>query len=457
MGDMLIMSKRELERKSLLDGYLYKKLTLQEAAERMRVGYRQAKRLLKKYKEHQDSGLIHGNRGKTSPNAYDEKFKEDILNLYQTKYLEFGPTFAAEKMHEDDERVIHPETLRLWLKEKGLWIKQRKRKLHRQRRKRRESFGDLLQIDGSIHQWFTDSDEYSCLLNIVDDATGITLALLDKGETTYILLTTFMKWIERYGIPKSVYVDLKSVYVGAKHLKEKYDDDLLIKEGFSVFEQVCRELNIEIIKAYSAQAKGRVERKHAIFQDRLVKDLKLYGIKTQQQANNYLETKFLNHINRKFAKEVSTVKDFHRDPNCYGDLQQIFCWRYKRQLRNDWTIHFSRNYFQIENGYLDLIKPGEFVTLRKYLNGSIKMWFEGTELHYKKLIEKPESPSKSKRYRPLKGPADPALISRNSRKNKHRSPWSGNYSGWIASSKKPTCNIHLPENDENIKNGLSEP
>src|SRR5437879_5667618 len=118
MGDKLIMSKKELERKSLLDGYLYKKLTLQEVAMRLRMGYRQTKRLLKKYKEHQDSGLIHGNRGKASPNAYDQNFKENILILYQTKYLGFGPTFAAEKMHEDDGQVIHPETLRLWLKEK---------------------------------------------------------------------------------------------------------------------------------------------------------------------------------------------------------------------------------------------------------------------------------------------------------------------------------------------------
>src|SRR5262245_3078935 len=100
---------------------------------------------------------------------------------------------------------------------------------------------------------------------MVDDATGITLAVLDRGETTQVLLTAFKKWIEKYGIPKAVYVDLKSVYVSAKRLKEKYDDDLLIKDGFSVFEQVCGQLGVEIIKAYSPQAKGRVERKHRVF------------------------------------------------------------------------------------------------------------------------------------------------------------------------------------------------
>lgn len=130
-------------------------------------------------------------------------------------------------------------------------------------------------------------------------STGISFALIDSGETTRILLICLKKWIEKYGIPKSVYVDLKSVYVSPKRLKEKYDDDLLVKEGYSYFEQACRKLGIEIIKAYSPQAKGRVERKHGVYQDRLVKDLKLYGIKTIEAANNYLEDKFLNRtINR---------------------------------------------------------------------------------------------------------------------------------------------------------------
>lgn len=145
--------------------------------------------------------------------------------------------------------------LRLWLKAKGLWSKKRKRVFHRERR---ACFGELLQIDGSIHQWFG-TEQYDCLLNMVDDATGVTFALLDIGETTQILLTCLKRWIEHYGIPKAVYVDLKSVYVGTKKLKEKYDDDLVNPDGFSVFEQVCRNLGIQIIRAYSAQAKGRVE------------------------------------------------------------------------------------------------------------------------------------------------------------------------------------------------------
>ena len=280
MEDRLIMSKKELERKTLLDNFICKKMTLRDISARINVSYRQTKRIWKKYKEENDRGLQHKNRGKAPKNAYPKMYKDQILGLYQSKYYEFGPTYAAEKMLEDDEVSIHPETLRLWLKAAGLWSRKRKRKIHRERRERRAGFGELLQIDGSIHHWFIGNDTHYCLLNMVDDATGICLAMLDKGETTQILLTVLKKWIQTYGIPKAVYVDLKAVYVSPKRLKEKYDDDLLIKDGFSVFEQVCKKLGIEIIRAYSAEAKGRVERKHAVFQDRLVKDLKLNGIKT---------------------------------------------------------------------------------------------------------------------------------------------------------------------------------
>lgn len=389
MEDILIMSKKELERKTLLEHYICKKMTLSDIAIRLRISYRQVKRIWKRYQEYRDKGLQHGNRGNKPKNTLLQSLKDRILTLYRDKYFEFGPTFAAEKLLEDDGLSIHPETLRLWLKAEGLWSKKRKRKIHRERRERRASFGELLQIDGSIHQWFAGYDEHYCLLNIVDDATGICLASLDKGETTYILLTVLKKWLLKYGIPKAVYVDLKSVYVSPKKLKEKYDDDLLIQDGFSVFEQVCRKLGIEIIRAYSAQAKGRVERKHAIFQDRLVKDLKLYGIKNIAEVNKYLE-KFLEKINYKFAKSKHAVPDVHRNLIGYGDIDQILCWQYKRQLRNDWTVQFKREFYQIQKGYEQLLHPGEFIILKRYLNDSMKFWYEDIELFYEKLTFKPE-------------------------------------------------------------------
>ena len=432
MEDKLIMSNKELERKSILDGVIYKKITLQEAAIKMSLSYRQSKRIWKKYREEKNKGLLHKNRGKIPANAYSVEYRNQILDIYRLKYLEFGPTFAAEKLLEDDKISICAETLRLWLKKEGLWTKKRKHKLYRERRERRPCFGDLLQIDGSIHRWFEGSDIKSCLLNIVDDATGVTLALLDTGETTQILLKTLKKWVETYGIPKAVYVDLKSVYVSPKRLREKYDDDLLLQEGFSVFQQVCKKLNIEIIRAYSAQAKGRVERKHGVFQDRFVKDLKLYGIKNIETANNYLEEKFLNKINDKFAIAPLEMTDSHRDPDTYGNLNEIFCWTYKRQLKNDWTIQFKREYFQIEKDTKGL-RPEEKISIKKYLNGEMRFWYEGQELPYRQLNVKPEPPSRSKRYRKLKGGHDPILTSKIARRNKHKTPWSQFKPNWLKS------------------------
>ncbi len=433
MEDRLIMSKRELKRKTILEGVRHRKLTLNDAARLMDVSYRQAKRIWRSYKKESDSGLCHGNRGKNPPNTCDEFFKERILKLYQEKYMEFGPTYAAEKLLEDDNEVVNAETLRLWLKKAGLWHRKRKHKVYRERRERRPDFGDLLQIDGSIHAWFGGEEHY-CLLNMVDDATGVTLALLDTGETTRILLTTFMKWVEKYGIPKAVYVDLKSVYVSPKRMKEKYDDDLLIKEGFSVFEEVCKHLGVEIIKAYSPQAKGRVERKHGVFQDRFVKDLRLYRIKTIEAANQYLEEKFLDKINNKFSQAPSGGGDSHRDPALHGDLNQIFCWTYKRQVKNDWSIQFQRQYYQIEKDNEYLPEAGTLIYIKRYLDGAMKFWHEGKSLNYRTLQKKPVPPSSLKKYYKAKGGHDSRLASINSRRNKHKSPWGQFRSNWLKSS-----------------------
>lgn len=437
MGDLLIMSKKELKRKALLEGFRYKKLTLTECAERLDVSYRQIKRIWQRYQAEMDAGLCHKNRGKTPHNAYSDDFKVTILDLYRSKYLEFGPTLASEVMEEQDSVIIHPETLRLWLKKEGLWTRKRKHKIYRERRERRSCFGDMLQIDGSIHDWFSNGKN-DCLLNMVDDATGMTFALLDTGETTQILLTCLKRWIEKYGIPKSVYVDLKSVYVGFKKLKDQYDDDCLNDKGFSVFEQVCKKLDIQIIRAYSPQAKGRVERKHRVFQDRFVKMLGVHKIKKIEAANIYLEETFLNKINKK-AVAPKEKEDAHRDPKSYGDLNEIICWQYQRQIKNDWSIRFKNEYFQLrEPTEKNLIQPGQLVTLKKYLNGDIRFWFEDIMLKHGALSRKPRPPSESKQYHEIKESVDPILQAQILRKNSLKSSWRQT-NALLYKNKKPVC------------------
>lgn len=418
----MTIRKKELRRKPFFEAVLKGKMTLVECQEKLKISYRQVRRSFKRYCTEGDEGLCHKSRGKKPPHTYPEAHKSAILNLYQEKYVGFGPLLASEKMQKDDKIIINDETLRIWLKKAGLWTRKRKHVVYRERRERRAQFGDLLQIDGSIHDWFS-IGKHDCLLNMVDDATGTTFALLDTGETTLILLTCLKRWIEKYGIPKSVYVDLKSVYVGTKHLKNKEDDSDEI-EGFSVFQQVCNALGITIVKAYSPQAKGRVERKHQVFQDRFLKDLKLYGIKTIEDANQYLENEFLSFINLKFSVVAKDAENAHRNAAIYGDLDEIICWKIKRQVRNDWTIRYNNEYFQLrEPDDKDIIKPGKFITLKKYLNGEIRFWADDIHIKHGVLSRKPQPPSKTKKYYIPKSSIDSTQRSVISKKNSQNSSW----------------------------------
>ena len=417
-GDMLIMSGKERKRKVILEDVIRGMTNLKDAAPKMEVGYRQAKRILKKYKQHGDIGLVHRSRGKVSSHAYPVEFKTKIIDIYKEKYLSYGPTFSSEKFLELDNMVINPETLRLWLLKSNLWNKHRRRKSYRQRRERRQRFGELLQIDGSIHAWFGKDQPNSCLLNIVDDATGITLSQMDTGETCYILLSTFKMWVEKYGVPKAVYVDLKSLYVSPRRL---IDNNVEIT--MNVFERVCRLLNVEIIKAYSPQAKGRVERNHGVYQDRFVKELKLRNIITIERANKFLIDVYLDNINDKFAKPVT--ENAHCSIKAYGDLNQIFCWEYIRQVHNDFTIQYNNEFYQLEKS--NKLFNKQKVIVRKHLNNVISIWSNGHKLIYKKIPKPIKSP---KAYKGISNDKRSEM----GRINKHKSPWCKFNSSWL---KKP--------------------
>ncbi len=396
MGDRFIMSEKELRRKAILEGVKEGRITLTLAAKKLELSYRQAQRVYKRYLEEGNGGLIHKSRGKPPSTAISNEYRKSILDLYREKYIGFGPTLASEKLLEDDGLYIHPETLRKWLLKENLFVRQRKRKPYRKMRERREAFGELLQIDGSIHNWFSDDRKNTCLLNMVDDATGTTLAILDTGETTQVLLLTLKKWIKLYGIPNAVYVDLKSVYVSPVGLRTACIED---KVNFSVFERVCEKLGITIIKAYSAQAKGRVERNHRVYQDRLVKELHLYNIKEIELANQFLDQKYIPKINGKFAEEINKVPNMHRDPAAYGNLDEILCWEYPRTLKNNWTVPLNNEHYQIKSSAVNIVQPEDKILIKKYLSGEIKIWFKNIELEYEKLKAKKEPMSRTEEYK----------------------------------------------------------
>lgn len=254
-------------------------------------------------------------------------------------------------------------------------------------------------------------------MNIVDDATGISLSQLDKGETCRVLLTTLKKWVEKYGVPQAVYVDLKSLYVSQG------------EESLSVFGRVCYLLNIKIIKAYSPQAKGRVERNHGVYQDRFVKELRLKNIATIDDANKFLNESYLNKINQKFAKEPKSKVDGHCNARIYGDLDQIFCWEYKRQINNDFTICFNNEIFQIGKPSAMFLRAKEQITVHIHLDGKMSLWRQKERLRYKKIIAKAK-------ILPIKKGVDSLKLSYQAKINKYKTPWSRFNPQWLGSANR---------------------
>lgn len=381
MGAM-IMSDKERLRKAVFEMVKQKKITLVQAGVQCNLSYRQAIRAYERYKTEGDAGLTHKNRGRQSNRK--NPHQEEIITLYRRKYEGFGPTLASEYLENEGFKIDH-ETLRKWLLSNGLWKKQRKRSPYRQRREPKAQFGELVQIDGSIHDWLGVL-KHDCLLNMVDDATSKTLAMLDSGETTRVVFLALWKWIKRYGIPLAIYVDLKTVYISPKDT------------SFSHVQVACEKLGIRIIRARSPQAKGRVERNHAVYQDRFVKELHLRQIKTIDEGNNVLDSGFIDNLNKKFEKAARNPESAHR-PLGRIDLNQIFCWEYERQIQHDWTFSFSGNCFQVEKRYGSHVKPKDKIKVRKHLDGKISIWYKEEKLS---AIEIPKRPSPEPKIQALK-------------------------------------------------------
>jgi transposase len=258
------MSRRELRRVEVLARVQAEELKLIDAASLMGVSYRQAKRIGKRYREEGAEGMKHRSAGRRSSRAKPEKFRREVLGLVRRKYSgeegrRFGPTLAAEHLSAEDGLAIDAETLRRWMLAEGLWSRERKRQQHRQRRERKPHFGELVQMDGSFHDWLEGRGPRGCLMDMVDDATGATLGRLGEEETIWAAVRTLRAWIERYGVPQAIYVDWKNLYKRAPTSREL----LRGEEPVTQFGRMCAKLGIRIIAASSAQAKGRVERNHA--------------------------------------------------------------------------------------------------------------------------------------------------------------------------------------------------
>jgi transposase len=394
MEGHLMMSQKERERLKVFERVKRGELRQVEAAEICGLSYRQTRRQYQRYREFGDGGLVHRGRGRPSNRKYPSEFRMAVLARYQERYPDFGPTLAAEKLLLDGYELDH-ETLRMWLVKAKLWRKRRKRSKHRSWRERRAHFGELVQLDGSHHRWFEQRGAKSCLMNMVDDATGTTLSLMAEEETSFAAMELLWRWIERYGIPRALYTDRKNVYVLDKETRERAAESG--QEALTQFGRVCQQLNIEIIEANSPEAKGRVERSHGTYQDRLVKELRLAEIDTLAEANQLLPG-FIDGLNQKFTVQARAAADYHRSAKGY-DLAAIFCHEEARTATADWVVRFENQFYQLEPRRKG-ISPREKIKAQRYLNGELHFRYGKEELSYRLLPERPRPAKKTKRKQP---------------------------------------------------------
>lgn len=412
------MSRRELRRVEVLARVQAGELKLVNAAELIGVSYRQGKRLWKRYREEGPEGLQHRSAGRASNRAKPKQWREKVLRLVRKKYggepgKRFGPTLAAEHLETDDGLQVNAETLRLWMLAEGLWSRQRKRKQHRQRRERKAHWGELVQLDGSFHPWLEERGPELCLMNMVDDATGETVSELHEQETTWAAADVFRQWVEKYGVPHSLYTDWKNVYVREPTEAERLAGEVPLTQ----FGRMCAELGTQIVAASSPQAKGRVERNHGTQQDRLIKKMRLQGIRTVAEANEYLRQHYLPDHNRRFRREPAQPEDYHRKAPGKRELDAIFRLGEQRTISQDWVVRYQGRFLQIERESRYAPAGGK-VIVSEARDGSLQVLYRGRQVNWREI---PAPAPRSKAERLVRGHA------RELRKKVHRPardhPW----------------------------------
>jgi len=379
--DMITMSRRETKRLHIIHQALDKRVTQEKAAELVGLSSRQLRRMLKRVREEGDDGISHRSRGKTSNRRVPKKIKEKALKLYREKYNDFGPTFASEKLLDVHAIKVSKETLRLWLNKENIPYEKRKGRKHRQWRERKHHLGEMVQMDGSHHDWFEGRGPKCVLMGYIDDATGTVYGRFYDYEGTMPAMDSFKRYIKRYGIPQSVYLDKHSTYKSTA--KQSIEDELEDEKPMSQFERSLAELVVTVIHANSPQAKGRVERSFRTLQDRLVKEMRLAGVNSVEQANEFL-IKYLPTHNMKFKVKPASEVDLHRPSLSMRELHKILCIRDGRTIRNDFTISYNGKLYQIK----DAVKSQK-VAVEERTDGSLHITNKGLDLRYSEITTRP--------------------------------------------------------------------
>jgi transposase len=374
MEELRTMSTKELDRALVMARLVECSLSQQAAADMLQVTMRQVRRLLRAYEAQGVSALASKRRGKPSNRKLALSFREHVMALVKARYADFGPTLACEKLREQHDASVSVETLRHWMAAEGLWrTRSDRRKPAQQPRRRRASLGELVQIDGSDHEWFEDRGPRCTLLVYIDDATGRLMELhFTRSESTFGYFAATESYLRKHGKPGAFYSDKASIFrVNAKAA--------VGGDGFAQFGRAMDDLNIDVICANTPAAKGRVERANQTLQDRLVKELRLRGISDRDAANAFM-VEFCEDFNRRFAREPQSPHDAHRPMLGREKLEHIFTWQEERRLTGNLTLHYKRVMYLIEPCPAAESARGKRVLVREDQSGCVVVEYKGMPL-----------------------------------------------------------------------------
>ena len=403
----LRLSVKERERSEVLSKVAKSSISLSKASELLGVSYRQVLRLWKRYQLDGAAGLKHGLRDRASNHQLDAACRERVLELCRAKYGDFGPTLAVEYLVKCDGETLSEETLRQWLIEAGLWSARRRGAPHRQWRERRACWGELVQMDGSNHDWFEGRRGRASMMVMIDDATNWTHAKFFESETTAAAMTVFGEYVGHYGLPRALYVDRAGIYETTRD--STVDEALRDTAPLTQFGRAMRELGVELILAHSPQAKGRVERRHAVFQDRFVKALRLQQINSLESANEFLEHEYLDQLNNQFHVTARSPANLHRPLPRGRKLHHVLCHQEERVVQNDWTVSWCNRIFQLSVVHQTLSLARKKIRVSELLDGTLRLTSGAHLLAWTEVSTRPLKPKPEARPpAPIKPPYKPA-------------------------------------------------
>ena len=376
METLLSMSTKELSRLEVIQRLSKKQMSQKEAGEIMHLCTRQIKRLLKRYRKQGTVGLISKHRGRKAANRLSESVKKQSLDFLKTKYQGFGPTLACEKLVEKEKLQLSVESVRKIMIEEGLWKSRKLKKVvTHQLRERRACFGELVQIDGSPHDWFEGRVEACSLLVFIDDATGRLVELLFVDSKSFFSYTQAAEnYFKRYGKPVAFYSDKHGIF-------RVNQPNAGSRDAITQFGRAMRELDIQIICANTPQAKGRVERVIQTLQDRLPKEMRLSNIRSREDGNAYLP-EFIADFNKRFAEEPRSLVDLHRPLTAKDDLARILTWQETRTISKNLTVQFEKIVYQIQTERSTYTMRNAAVTVCMDSKQNVTLLYKGKSLSY---------------------------------------------------------------------------